>query len=180
MRRPMLACSAWALLCAGSLGAVRATEPVTGANPTFDLFTESEAATWNSAAPKEPTDFATRDLRDDGSTPTCRSSSNNDADNPQIKVLAPVLEKPLLMPVDIDLLFVQAGTAHIRPDTFRVCYLGLMTMDITKRITDHVTVSEKGLHVSGALLPRGNHRLLLLVADERGRLARREALFHVL
>jgi hypothetical protein len=53
-------------------------------------------------------------------------------------------------------------------------------MDITKRITDRVTVSEQGLRVTGAQLPRGHHRLLLLIADQRGRLARREASFNVL
>jgi hypothetical protein len=42
-----------------------------------------------------------------------------------------------------------------------------------------VTVSEKGLHVSGAQLPPGQHRLLLLIADQRGRLARREAVFNI-
>ena len=53
-------------------------------------------------------------------------------------------------------------------------------MDITKRITDRVAVSEQGLHVSGAQLPSGHHRLVLLIADERGRLGRREAVFNVL
>ena len=43
---------------------------------TFDLVTESEAATWNAAQPKEPKDFSTRDLREDNSAPTCHSSSS--------------------------------------------------------------------------------------------------------
>ena len=85
-----------------------------------------------------------------------------------------------LTPIDIELQFVPVGTTHIRPETFRVCYLGLITMDITKRITDRVTVSEQGLHVTGAQLPHGHHRLVLLVADQRGRLARQEAVFNVL
>jgi hypothetical protein len=33
--------------------------------------------------------------------------------------------------------------------------------------------------VSGAKLPQGHHRLLMLIADERGRLARREAVFDI-
>jgi len=60
-----------------------------------------------------------------------------------------------------------------------VCYVGLVTMDLTKRITDRVTVSEKGLHVTGAQLPRGRHHLLLLIADQRGRLGRREAVLDI-
>jgi hypothetical protein len=155
-------------------------KPLTpAAGATFDLVTESEAAKWNTG-PKEATDFQTRDLSQDNGTPTCHSTADNDADNPQIRIAAPTIEKPLIAPINIDLQFVQAGGARIRPETFRVCYVGLITMDITKRITDRVSVSEQGLHVTGAQLPSGHHRLLLLIADERGRLARREAVFNVL
>ena len=119
-------------------------------------------------------------MSQDNGTPTCRSTADNDADNPKIRVVAPILEKPLIAPIDIELQFVPVGSTHIRPETFRVCYLGLAAMDITKRITDHATVSEQGLRVTGVQLPHGHHRLLLLIADERGRLARREASFNVL
>jgi hypothetical protein len=145
----------------------------------FVLFTESEATAWNTTQPKESRDFSTRDLTDDNAAPTCRSTPNNDADNPQIRILAPALGKTLTPPLDIEVLFVPAGSTAIRPDTFRVCYMGLVTMDITKRITDRVTVSDKGLRVGGAQLPHGHHRLVMLVADERGRLARREAVFDI-
>jgi hypothetical protein len=176
-------CLSAIILLAGWTDAGFAQAPAAPAPPlstTFELVTESESMTWNSTKPKESTDFKTRDLSEDNGTPTCRSTADNDADNPKIKIVAPVLEKPLLMPIDIDLQFVPVGGAHIRPETFRVCYLGLVTMDITKRITDRVTVSEQGLHLTGAKLPHGQHRLLLLIADQRGRLARREALFNVL
>jgi hypothetical protein len=146
---------------------------------TFDLVTDSEAALWNTTRPKEPKEFNTRDLREDNSAPTCYSTPDNDADNPQIRILAPSLGKPLTSPLDIDLQFVPTGSAPIRPDTFRVCYIGLVTMDLTKRVTDRVTVSEKGLHVTGAQLPRGRHHLLLLIADQRGRLGRREAVLDI-
>ncbi len=147
---------------------------------TFDLVTESEAAAWNSTRPKDSAQFDTRDLSEDNGTTSCRSTADNDADNPKIRIVAPVLAKPLIMPIDIDLQFVPVRSTHIRAETFRVCYLGSVTMDITKRITDRVAVSEQGLHVSGAELPHGHHRLLLLIADERGRLARQEAVFNVL
>ena len=176
-------CGATFILAAGLAGlsiAVETAAPPQSADASFELVTEGEAQAWNSTRAKETTDFSTRDLSQDNGTPTCRSAADNDADNPKIKIIAPVLEKPLIAPVDIELLFVPVGSAHIRPETFRVCYLGLVTMDITKRITDHVTVSEQGLHVTGAQLPRGHHRLLLLIADQRGRLARREAAFNVL
>lgn len=154
-----------------------AAAPAAGA---FDLVTESEAAAWDSAKPQESADFKTRDLSEDNGTPTCRSTADNDADNPKIKIIAPVLEKPLLNPVEIQLLFIPVGGAHIRPETFRICYLGSVAMDITKRVTDRATVSEQGMHLSDVRLPHGHHRLLLLIADQRGRLARREAEFNVL
>jgi hypothetical protein len=171
------------LMLAAFAGAAIAQGPAAApAQPkaTFDLVTENEAATWNRTRPSDSTDFKTRDLSEDNGAPSCRSTADNDADNPKIRIVAPVLEKPLIMPIDIDLQFVPVGSTHIRPETFRVCYLGLVTMDITKRITDRVTVSEQGLHVSGAQLPHGHHRLLLLIADQRGRLARKEADFNVL
>jgi hypothetical protein len=145
----------------------------------FDLVTDSEVNAWNSA-PKESTDFQTRDPNEDDGSPTCHSTANNDADNPKIRIVAPTIEKPLIAPFDIELQFSQAGSSHIRPETLRVCYVGIVTMDITKRITDRATVSESGLRVTGAQLPRGHHRLVMRSADQRGRLARREAVFNVL
>jgi len=164
----------------GNSFAQESAAPPAQPKAAFDLVTEGEAAAWNSAKPKESEEFRTRDLGADNGAPTCRSTADNDADNPKIRIVAPVLEKPLLTPIDIELQFVPVGTTHIRPETFRVCYLGLVTMDITKRITDRVTVSEQGLHVTGAQLPHGHHRLVLLIADQRGRLARQEAVFNVL
>jgi hypothetical protein len=164
---------------AGPLFAVEPGAPASAAGGGFELFTETEATAWNTTQPKESRDFSTRDLRDDNAAPTCSSTPNNDADNPQIRILAPPLGKTLTPPLDIELKFVPTGSTAIRPDTFRVCYMGLVTMDITKRITDRVPVSDKGLRVTGAQLPHGHHRLVMLVADERGRLARREAVFDI-
>jgi hypothetical protein len=166
-----------AALTAGSIGAQPAAPASSGA--AFDLVTASEAAAWNTTQPTQPSDFSTRDLREDNGVPTCRSTPNNDADNPKIRIVAPALGKTLTAPLDIDLQFVPTASAPIRPDTFRVCYLGLIAMDITKRITDRVSVSPTGVHVTGAQLPHGHHRLLLLIADERGRLGRREAVVDI-
>jgi hypothetical protein len=179
MRNWILVWGASIILSAASARAQTAADPA-AAGGTFDLVTESEAQTWSTVGPTEATDFKTRDLSADNGRPTCASIADNDADNPQIKITQPTIEKPLITPFDIDLKFIQAGSAPIRPETFRVCYVGRVTMDITKRITDRATVSAQGLRVTGAQLPHGHHRLLLLVADERGRLARREAVFNVL
>jgi len=167
---------------AGLIGTASAVEPPVApaaAKNTFDLFTANEAATWNAAQPRGLEDFRTRDLGEDNAAPTCRSTPDNQAENPAIKILAPALDKPLAAPIDINLQFVPTTNAPIRPETFRVCYLGLVTMDITKRVTDRVAVTAQGIHVTGANLPSGRHKLLLIVADERGRLARNEADFYI-
>jgi hypothetical protein len=168
----------WVILAAILGRASLAADPPSSA-ATFDLVTEGEAVTWNAGQPQEPKDFNTRDLRDDDSAPTCHSTPDNDADNPQVRILAPPLGRPLTAPLDIAVQFVPTGSAPIRPDTFRVCYVGMVTMDLTKRITDRVTVSEKGLHVTGVQLPRGRHHLWLLVADEHGRLGRRDVVLDI-
>jgi hypothetical protein len=168
----------WAILAAILAGAATAADSPSSA-ATFDLVTESEAATWNTGQPKEPKDFSTPDLREDNSAPTCHSTPDNDADNPTIRILAPALGRPLTAPLDFDVLFVPTRSAHIRPDTFRVCYVGSITTDLTKRITDRATVSEKGLHVTGVQLPHGRHTLVLLIADEHGRLGRAEAVLDI-
>jgi hypothetical protein len=166
------------IIIAASIGTAAAADPPappTAASGTFELFSAGEAALWNTTKPRSLDRFSTPDLREDDLTPTCHSTPDNQADNPAIRILEPTLDKPLATPIDINLQFVATNSAPIRPDTFRVCYLGLIAMDITKRVTDRVAVTAQGIHVTGAKLPSGHHKLLLIVADERGRLARNEA-----
>jgi hypothetical protein len=115
----------------------------------------------------------------DNDTPSCHSiptASVTATDAPQINILAPILDRPLVSPLDIELQFVPATTdAAVRADTFRVCYVGFLTVDITKRVTDSVTVSPNGVHVSGAQLPHGRHHLVMLISDQDGRIGRRDA-----
>jgi hypothetical protein len=168
------------LLLSGIAGASMAADPPAAAAPAFDLVTESEAAKWNGGTPAPSAEFRTRDFNADDASPNCGSTADNDAENPRIRIRAPTLEKPLIAPIDIDLEFIPAGGTPIRPETLRVCYVGAVTMDITRRITDRGSVTEHGLHVSGVQLPHGRHHLVLIIADQRGRLARRDAEFNVL
>src|SRR6185437_8850374 len=87
--------------------------PPIAAAAAFDLVTQREARAWNAAAPKEPQDFSTHDLREDGGITNCHSASNNDADNPRIRVLAPPLGRPLNSPLDIELKFIPTISAPI-------------------------------------------------------------------
>src|ERR1700684_4138047 len=93
-----------AAIVAGSVGA----EPNALPKPpgaSFELVSESEAAAWNTAQPKVVDSFSTRDASEEDSSPTCYSMPNNDADNPQIRVLAPPLGKAT-SPLELELQFV--------------------------------------------------------------------------
>src|SRR5271154_1329813 len=110
---PLLA----AAVVAGSFGAEPSTEPKpTGTS--FDLVTESEAAAWNTAQSKAADSFSSRDASEEDSSPTCYSMPNNDADNPQIRVIAPPLGKAT-SPLELELQFVPTARAPIRPETLR-------------------------------------------------------------
>lgn len=148
------------------------------AQPAFSLFSAAEAAQWNRS--DQPPAFTPRELTPLG-VPSCRSlpdAAARTANDPRINIVAPALDKPLSPPLDIEVQFVAGGPA-IRPETFRVCYVGFLTIDITKRITEHVSVSAQGLHVSGADLPRGHHHLMMLIADAQGHLGARDATFDI-
>jgi hypothetical protein len=178
MHRPIFALSLaflLGLLCVAS----RAAPPAQGG---FELFSASEAAAWNAHNDNDKAAYSTRDLHAPG-VPSCHDIPGTVTQStaiPQIKIVAPALGKPLSAPVDIDLQFLPAASAAIKPDTFRVCYVGFVTMDITKRITDHVAVSAQGLHVAGAQLPRGHHHLVMLIADQQGQIGSRDAVFDIL
>jgi hypothetical protein len=146
------------------------------ASDTFELFTPAEAAAWNTQQPGSHRNVE-RSLGAPGEV-TCRSPPAAGA-TPRIKIVSPTLDAPLTAPIDIDVQFEPAGPAAIRPDTFRVCYVGFLTMDITQRITDRVAVSPTGIKVTGAQLPSGHHHLLMMVADDQGHYARQEVTFEI-
>ena len=125
----------------------------------------------------DPTGDEVEDMLTCHSIPT---DSVTTTDAPQINILAPTLGRPLVSPFDIEVQFVPAITdAAVQADTFRVCYVGFLTVDITKRVTDRVTVSPNGVHVSGAQLPHGHHHLVMLISDQDGRIGRRDATLEI-
>ena len=64
------------------------------------------------------------------------------------------------------------------PDSFRVLY-GVLKIDLTERLQAHARLSESGVVVEGAQMPQGTHRLLLRVADDKGRTAEQTVVFRV-
>jgi hypothetical protein len=148
------------------------------------LFTAQDVAAWNKQLPEAAPVFKNRDLAPrgvEGAVPNCHAIPKTDAPNsPTIDIVSPMLDKPLAAPLDINVKFVASGAAVIQPSTFRLCYMArFMTVDITDKIADKVTVLPEGLHVAGADLPSGHHHLVMMIGDQGGHVGRREATFDI-
>jgi len=97
---------------------------------------------------------------------------------PAIEIRQPsLLSQPLDTPLSIELSFL-AADAPILPETFRA-YYGNLKLNITDRILKKVKVMVDGLRVNDAELPSGQHKILLVIEDEKGRRGERELKFTV-
>jgi hypothetical protein len=110
-----------------------------------------------------------------------RSACNSSVDTgaPAIKVIAPDIGHPVHAPVDIELAFSSEPGIHVVPSTFRVCYLGFVTIEITDRLVGHSTLTDTGLQAKGATLPNGIYHLRLLLQDNLKRTGKTEITIHV-
>jgi hypothetical protein len=99
-------------------------------------------------------------------------------DAPQIELSAPKLSGPISSPSPIELKFHPTPPSLVKPETFRVLY-GSFELDITKRILNVAKVNEKGVYVPEASLPKGKHRLLMVVEDSLGRKGNKAIEFEV-
>jgi hypothetical protein len=138
---------------------------------------------WAATAPRaEPLQLVTADevARDAAAAPprlTPRAAPVPDA--PRIRVLAPTLAgAPLGNPIRIDLAFSAAADAEIDPASFRIQY-GVLRIDLTERVLARVTVQKTGLKVDDVVIPPGQHRLLLRIADSKARVGEAELRFTV-
>lgn len=87
---------------------------------------------------------------------------------PQIEVMHPKLDAPVISPTTIQLMFVPAAASQVRPETFKVLY-GRLRIDITQRLLNAAKVTAEGINVKEANLPKGTHRMMLSVEDFQGR-----------
>lgn len=87
---------------------------------------------------------------------------------PQIEIVYPRLDNPVVSPTAIQLLFVPAASSVVRPETFKVLY-GRLRIDITQRLINAAKVTAAGISVKEASLPKGSHRLLISIEDLQGR-----------
>ena len=99
-------------------------------------------------------------------------------DAPLIELSAPKLSAPVSNPTPIELKFQPTPPSSVKPESFKVLY-GSFEIDITKRILNVAKVSESGVHVKEASLPKGKHKLLMVVEDTSGRRGNKTIEFEV-
>ena len=111
-------------------------------------------------------------------SPPFRAKSVAPKDAPVIELSAPKLSAPVNSPTPIELKFQPTPPSAVKPDTFKVLY-GSFEIDITKRILNVAKVTESGLFVQEAVLPKGKHKLLMVIEDTAGRRGNRSIDFEV-
>lgn len=98
---------------------------------------------------------------------------------PRLQLIAPDLTSAVSSPTRIQVRFEATSPAAIRPNSFRVRY-GALRLDITSRILASTNISEQGIDVVEARIPKGSHRLWLEIQDTEGRTGTRQLDFTVL
>jgi hypothetical protein len=128
----------------------------------FDLITAAEASATAKAEADAPPQIRSRQV------PSPKGNV------PGIKVLSPNEPgTPVAAPLRIEVAFTPTPGTRIVPSSFRVLY-GLLKIDLTERLRKHATVTEQGVVVDNAVVPDGQHRLILQVADDQGNTAEQE------
>jgi len=107
---------------------------------------------------------------------TAKSAPEKDA--PIIEVVTPVIVGAISSPTPIKMVFQANAPSNVKPETFKVLY-GSFEIDITKRITGKTQVTEQGLQVAQAELPKGRHKLLISVQDTNGRVGNKVIEFEI-
>jgi hypothetical protein len=107
-----------------------------------------------------------------------RSRAVTVKDAPAIDLIAPKLPGDVPSPTPIEVQFTSNPPSKVKPETFRALY-GTFQIDITSRILGAAQVSASGIKVEEARLPKGKHRLQLMLEDTEGRVASRWVEFEV-
>ena len=97
---------------------------------------------------------------------------------PIIELSSPKLSAQISSPTSIELKFQPTPPSVVKPETFKVLY-GSFEIDITQRLLNVAKVTEAGVFVKEANLPKGKHKLLLVVEDSAGRRGNRSIDFEV-
>lgn len=89
-------------------------------------------------------------------------------DAPVIELVTPKLSEEVNSPTAIELKFTPTAPSTIKPESFKALY-GTFQIDITPRILGVAKVTTAGILVKEANLPKGKHRIQLLLQDSEGR-----------
>ncbi|MEY4644898.1 MAG: hypothetical protein RLZZ596_1729 [Pseudomonadota bacterium] len=89
-------------------------------------------------------------------------------DAPVIELVTPKLSGEVNSPTAIELKFTPTAPSTIKPESFKALY-GTFQIDITPRILGVAKVTTAGILVKEANLPKGKHRIQLLLQDSEGR-----------
>jgi hypothetical protein len=124
----------------------------------FELITAAEAAQTAKAEREAPPEIRARQV------------PGPKGNVPGIRVISPTAPgTPVAAPLRIEVAFTPTPGTRIVPSSFRVLY-GLLKI----RLRKHATVTENGVVVDRAVVPDGQHRLILQVADDQGNTAEQE------
>lgn len=92
---------------------------------------------------------------------------------PVIKVVSPTVDAGALeSPVDIEMTFESPDNAVINMQSLRIFYVMMIKKDVTKRILEHATLNDTSLVAKGAKLPKGNHKFIVEIQDDKKRKTR--------
>ena len=155
--------SVWSLAAAGvALSMLWAGAAQAQAGGAFDLITAAEAQQTAKAELDAPPEIRTRQVV----IPKPNA--------PGIRVISPTAAATTVAaPLRIEVAFTPTPGTRIVPSSFRGLY-GLLKIDLTDRLRRHATITESGVVVDRAVVPDGQHRLILQVADDQGNTAEQE------
>lgn len=92
---------------------------------------------------------------------------------PVIKVLSPTVSTgDLISPVDIEMSFESPDNTAIDMNSLKILYVMMIKKDVTDRILEHATISGDSLIAKGAELPKGKHKFIVEIQDEKQRKTR--------
>jgi hypothetical protein len=99
--------------------------------------------------------------------PPAGSQTRGISRGPTIKVNSPIPDVATPSPFDFRIVFVPRGDTKIDVDSVKVVYMKSPFVNLTPRLRE--AISDKGIDLSKAEVPPGNHTIRVSVSDNEGR-----------
>jgi len=106
------------------------------------------------------------------------SAAASVSDAPKIELINPQLGSNINSPTPIELKFNPKSPAIIKPESFKALY-GSFQIDITKRLLNVAQVTQQGIQVTEANLPKGHHKITMNIEDSEGRIGSKTMEFEI-